>query len=478
MTRSLAENSKPPRPIPVRRYRYSKLRWRIGVRALDAIGTCALGFWRIFRPKAEVKHPKRILVAQLDHLGDAVLSSPLFPRLQAAYPGATIDVLASPSNRAVFEADARIDRVIVAERSWFERRPGRKATATAVWKLGKTLRAGRYELGIDVRGDVLTVLVLALAGIPRRLGWAMGGGGFLLTDVAPWVPDRHEVVARLALLEPLGIVSAGDDDPPRVSVPTSDDDRARIAGLLREGWPSLQDDAYFFRESAARPRSANAPSTARRRREIDLNGRAARNGRKPSTSTTNRRLTRSPLPADPETLHAGRFGDSAPLLAVHLGAGTLAKRWPIAHWRNLLGRFLREGWRVAIVGGIEDVALASAVDSHPNLRDWTGKLAVTETAALLERADLFIGADSAPAHLAACAGTPSVVLFSGTNRVRQWRPWSRRSLVLRHRAPCSPCHRKVCPLADHPCLSGISPNRVERAARRLWRLSLRSETAL
>ena len=98
-----------------------------------------------------------------------------------------------------------VNRVFVAERSWFERRPERWGLVTAVWKLGVALRKHRYDLGIDVRGDVLSVLVLALAGVRRRLGWSMGGGAFLLTDVAPWIPGRHEVRSRLALLERLGI---------------------------------------------------------------------------------------------------------------------------------------------------------------------------------------------------------------------------------------------------------------------------------
>jgi ADP-heptose:LPS heptosyltransferase len=164
------------------------------------------------------------------------------------------------------------------------------------------------------------------------------------------------------------------------------------------------------------------------------------------------------------------------LLAVHLGAGTPAKRWPIEHWDALLARFLRDGWRVLIVGGPDDAELAARLTPHDALRDWTGRLAVTETTALLERADLFLGSDSGPAHLAACAGVPSVVLFSGTNRVGQWRPWSRRSLVLRHDVPCNPCHRKVCPLADHPCMTGLTPDRVYQATRRWWSRLHRAES--
>ena len=91
MTPSAAE----PRPVPVRRYRYSKWRWRILVRALDILGAMLVGLWRRFRAAPEAGAPSRILLIQLDHLGDAVLTSPLLPRLRAAYPDAAIDVLAS-----------------------------------------------------------------------------------------------------------------------------------------------------------------------------------------------------------------------------------------------------------------------------------------------------------------------------------------------------------------------------------------------
>ena len=422
--------------MPVRRYRYSKLRWRVLVHVLDFVGSIAMAAVRRFRPASRPENPRSILVVQLDHMGDAVLTSPMFPRLRSAYPGARIDVLASPSNRAIFEAEPRVDRVIVAEKNWFARGDSGRAIGSAVWRLGMALRRGRYDLGIDVRGDVLTVLVLALAGVRRRVGWAMGGGGFLLTDVATWVPGRHEVRSRMALLDCLGLPEV---EPPRVSVGIDDRDRSRVAGLIREAWPER-----------ARGRAVMTTPSGRPAREA-------------------RRRSRPIAPLDGDRLHAGRFGEESPLLAVHLGAGTPAKRWPERHWRALIGRFLRDGWRVVVVGGPDDRAAAgAALPAHPRLRDWTGALAVTETAALLERADLFLGSDSGPAHLAACAGVPSVILFSGTNRVGQWRPWSRRSLVLRRRVTCRPCHHKVCPLADHPCLGGLTPDRVYRAARSWW----------
>ncbi len=424
------------RPVVLGRYRYSKWRWRLLVGLFDMVGTVLARIWRMFRPKPIVSEPRRILVVQLDHLGDAVLSSVLFPRLREAYPEAMIDVLASPSNREVFANDPTLNHVHVASRTWFERKPGRFALWSAVFALGRRLRCERYDLGIDVRGDILTVLVLAIAAIPRRAGWSMGGGGFLLTDVAAWVPGRHEVLSRLAILETLGI---GGDAPAKVSVTISAEDRLEVSRALREAWPDRSHRALSMARVGGGP-GVVARSNRNRPEEHD----------------------------EPEWLHAGRFGAEAPLLAIHLGAGTAAKRWPIAHWRLLIEKFLSEGWRVVVVGGVDDAELAGSLDRHSALRDWTGRFALAETAALLERADLFIGPDSGPAHLAACAGVPSVVLFSGTNRAAQWRPWSRRSMVVRHRVPCGPCHRKICPLVDHPCMTGITPERIHRAAKWWW----------
>jgi heptosyltransferase-2 len=435
--------------VPVRRYRYSKLRWRLLVHALDAVGAVAVRPWRLLHPPRRIERPGRILVVQLDHLGDAVLTSPLLARLHAAYPGATIDVLASPSNREVFEADPNVNRVRLAARNWFERDRGRWALGTAVWELGRSLRGTRYDLGIDVRGDILSVLVLALAGIPRRVGWAMGGGGFLLTDVAGWVPGRHEVASRLALLGCLGLP---DEGPARVTVHATDRDRALVGRMLRVAWPEREGRASG---PGSRVRRAARGSARLRLRTV------------PATAAP---------PDESDWLHAGRFGGTAPLLAVHLGAGTAAKRWPPAHWKVLIGRFLGDGWRVVVVGGPDDADAASVLEPHANLRDWTGRMTVPQTAAFLERADLFIGSDSGPSHLAASAGTTSIVLFSGTNRSRQWRPWSRRSLVLRHHVACRPCHQKTCPLADHPCMTGLHPDRVYRAARRWWARLHREES--
>jgi len=438
MTRSPAN----PNPERSRRYRYSKWRWRILVRAFDLAGDLAAPVWHWFRSRRFVATPRRILIVQLDHLGDAVLTSPLISQLRAAYPEASIDVLASPTNHEVFEANPLVDRVRIAERTWFERSPSRRGLVREVWRLGRSLREERYDLGVDVRGDVLSILVLALGGVARRVGFAMGGGAFLLTDVADWTAGRHEVRSRLALLKPLGI-------EPDYTTPTfvhvRDEDRSAVAKELIDAW------------------SRRSP----RVREVAVSsalGFGADNGEwlesDPSPASSDEFADDWPRGDDPH-------GDP-PLLVVHSGAGMAAKRWPRRHWKTLIEKFLKDGWRVVVVGGKEDPPLSRILEPHERFLDLSGRLSVPRTTALLERADLYIGADSGPAHLAASTGTISVILFSGTNNPRQWRPWSRRSLVLRKRVSCSPCHQKACPLEGHPCMTGLDPERVHRSALRWW----------
>jgi ADP-heptose:LPS heptosyltransferase len=158
------------------------------------------------------------------------------------------------------------------------------------------------------------------------------------------------------------------------------------------------------------------------------------------------------------------------------------------HWRELLGRIIvGHGAQVVLVGGRQDRIIADRIIADriiadriiadrildgqvwPGVADWTGRLSVVELAALLERAEVSVGADSAPAHLAAAVGTPVVVLLSGTNNPRQWQPCGEEVVVIRHEVGCSPCHRERCPRPGHPCMKLIRPRQVAAEIDRLLR---------
>jgi ADP-heptose:LPS heptosyltransferase/GT2 family glycosyltransferase len=79
------------------------------------------------------------------------------------------------------------------------------------------------------------------------------------------------------------------------------------------------------------------------------------------------------------------------------------KDWPIDQWNILIAKLHMIGWKTAVIG--QGQGLPSAT------MDLRHKTSVQVLYALMLRADLFIGLDSGPSHVAQAAKTPSVVLF-------------------------------------------------------------------
>ena len=165
------------------RYRFVRRSRSLMMAMVDAVGWAVLRLFR--RDQRDVTLPtpqrvKRILLIQLDHFGDAVLTTSLLPGLRRRFPEAAVDVLAAPWNWEVFAASRFVARIHISLRNRFHR------GAPWLWPLGLMywswkLRGARYDLAIDARGDVLNAVLMRAAGIPIRLGWDCTGGGFLLT---------------------------------------------------------------------------------------------------------------------------------------------------------------------------------------------------------------------------------------------------------------------------------------------------------
>ncbi|NLX99392.1 MAG: glycosyltransferase family 9 protein [Rhodopirellula sp.] len=392
---------------PLRRYRYTRQRWCALFSAVDVIGSTLMGLAMLlarFLPRLGRQHlgdPKRILLVQLDHLGDAVITTAMLPPLRRRFPDAAIEVLASPWNQEVFEAAPEVDRVFVSRNNRFARARNCSWPLAILW-WGIRLRRRRFDLAVDVRGEFPFAVLLWLSGAGRRLGWDSGGGGFLLTDSPAYVPGRPEVESRMALLAELGVKPQATTGPaaPNI-VPTAP---ARETASQR--WLAVESEA----------------------------------------------------------------GGPVRRVVLHVGAGMPAKRWPVEYWRQLLNDLTAEKTvQVVLVGGAADRIIARHILGNglrPRVADWTGQLTFGQLAAALEQADLLVGADSGPAHVAAAVGTAVVALFSGTNSVRQWRPTGSSVEVVCHPVACGPCHKNECPLADHPCMRGVSPSMVFEAIRR------------
>lgn len=275
-------------------------------------------------------------------------------------------------------------------------------------RTGWQLRRRKYDLAIDVRGEFPHAIAMWLCGARRRIGWHAGGGGFLLTQSAAFVPQRHEVASRAALAS---LVCGRDVSPaevaPRLSVP--------------------------------RPRGAAVPPQVPER-AIGLHIGAG---------TTAKAWPQTAWVALVRELRRAHPPQSILLLGAQ-GERELAR------------------WILQAVQSDDDalrLRRGATVAKHnvSPIIDLTGQLTLVELARVLQSCAALVGADSGPAHMAGALGTPVVGLFSGTNHVPQWRPFGEHVTVLKHDVPCSPCHRERCPVPGHPCMSGITPFHVTAA---------------
>ncbi|MBI4497214.1 MAG: glycosyltransferase family 9 protein [Chloroflexi bacterium] len=164
------------------------------------------------------------------------------------------------------------------------------------------------------------------------------------------------------------------------------------------------------------------------------------------------------------------------VLAVHPGGEGWRgrKRWTPEGFARVAQELARR-YRgvVLLVGGRAERDLTEDIAARldcPRL-NLAGETSLRQTAALLERATLFVGNDSSPLHLAAAVGTPVVGIY-GPSNPEQFAPRSPRAAMVRSGRPCAPCFHFVGTQAvwdrpwrfTAPCMAEITPERVIMAA--------------
>ncbi|MCH8181072.1 MAG: glycosyltransferase family 9 protein [Proteobacteria bacterium] len=116
-----------------------------------------------------------------------------------------------------------------------------------------------------------------------------------------------------------------------------------------------------------------------------------------------------------------------PTLVINMGGKVAEKDWGEARWMALLNGLGREHPELGllVVGAQEDSERARRVTQNwPGpVVDACGRLSPRESAAAMRGAQLFIGHDSGPMHLAATVGVPCIGLFGGYNRPVVWHPF-------------------------------------------------------
>lgn len=365
-----------------------------------------------------------ILVVKLATIGDLLLATPALRALRASYPHAKIDLLVTPSSAGVLDDWEIIDQVIVLDKYLFDYPKQFLTNPFNLLKLRPLLRALRS-------GDYDAVILM------HHLTLFFGR-------------RKHQ-----ALMLATGA--------------------KYLVGLDNgHGWflnVKVQDSGFgFMHEAEYNLALAEA-----------VGGKADEKGLTLPLKEEHRQEARRLVFGEEQSASIAR-----PLIAMHPGSGgySTARRWASERFAELADTLYAEtGGQILLVGGPEEQALheqiISMVRTDIPVRSMAGKGKIQVTAAILELADLFIGNDAGPMHLAAAVGTPTVAIF-GLSNSDAWGPYTgkqpgNKALVVKQDLPCMPCfyrgHELGTPegCATRDCLTTLGIDPVMVTARRLLR---------
>ena len=168
-----------------------------------------------------------------------------------------------------------------------------------------------------------------------------------------------------------------------------------------------------------------------------------------------------------------------PIAVLHPYPKFSYKMWHRGGWLAAAQWLAHRGYRVVLTGGSDPAEIAYVSDLARHMPSGTlnlaGALSLGGTGYLLSRAAVFLGPDTALAHMAAALGLPTVALYGPTDPVK-WGPWPKdhpparnpwgrlgtqvagRVCLVQGQAACAPCHKEGCErhIASYSdCLLGL-----------------------
>jgi len=163
-------------------------------------------------------------------------------------------------------------------------------------------------------------------------------------------------------------------------------------------------------------------------------------------------------------------GIEPPYICAHPGGRLLLKRWPIRRCAALYDRIMeRFGRTLVLLGTASEKDLTRKIVSHMKHRPviLTGMTSIRQLSGLIAGARLMVCNDSAPMHLAAASGTPTVAIF-GPSKSVETGPWGPGHVVVeapmacRHTCDESHCRNRF----FHACMEAVPVDAVYQAVER------------
>lgn len=385
------------------KYIYKK-RWILfNIFLIDLIGYSLLTIIRFFKKPQNIPESiKKILVFKLDHIGDVLMTTPALKVLKLSYPDASLTVVVGSWSKDILKDNLDISEILVYDAYWFNRNMDRKFNIKKTLNFIKELRKRRFDIFYSLRGDFMGILMGSLLRIPVRVGFNNGGGGFLLTHPITPIENIHQVEQFLNAI--------------------------KVNGLTNK---------YSLKDSDTNKKMKIAISEAERRFTDTFIG-------KYSSKNEN-------------------------FIGFHIGAGYPSKLWTPEKYGILIKRLHDDfGIHALLVGGDEDKVILKRIESiikNTGSINSVGKTNIKETAALIEKCNLFIGNDSAPVHIAAAMGIPVIVIFSAANNPVGWKPFGSNVTYITKDVQCKYCEKFEC--IDTKCMRMITVDEVYNKAKEI-----------
>ena len=143
---------------------------------------------------------ERILVVNVNWIGDVIFSSPIFKALKEAHPKAHICCLAVPRVKEILEGIPFIDEIIIYDEK------GKHYSPLAKLKLIFQLRQKRFDVAFLLHRSLTRALIVYLAGIPQRVGYDEKKRGKFLTHKVEYLDGVvHRSDYYLNIIESFGV---------------------------------------------------------------------------------------------------------------------------------------------------------------------------------------------------------------------------------------------------------------------------------
>jgi lipopolysaccharide heptosyltransferase I len=363
----------------------------------------------------------RILLIKPSALGDVVHTIPVLPKLRARFPTAQIDWLITPDNAGLVRHHPDLSGVVLFDRQRFALLGRNWAATTEPLRLLRQLWQARYDLVIDLHGQMRSALITLATGAPVRVGF---------------------------------------DRPIRWTRPASGHHALR--NFPRHGWTGAREGSWIAY-------SHHIPIST-----LDVHAIDRYLWLTPILGLDDSPIdSRIYLSAEIEAA-AQQFVEQYALQ--QFGALVPGTIWETKHWYPErfaeVGQWLeKQGFDVVVLGSKRDRRRCEQITQLcRGAIDLSGQTTPAELAAILKRSAVCVTNDSGAMHLAVALDRPVVSVFGPTNPVHIG-PYDRPQAVVRADLPCSPCNfRRLSQCSHgHACMTEVSAKivieRVESALR-------------